>query len=147
MKRVMPFEIIVADDPLPAYRESILNPLRAYNERRGGPANDRTVAVLVRDVTSGETIGGLWGRSAYDWLHIELLFIPEQLRGEGLGTQVIRQAEQIAIEGGLTGVWVDTIEFQAPGFYQKLGYKVFGVLPDHPRGRQHFFLHKRLRQA
>jgi hypothetical protein len=37
------------------------------------------------------------------------------------------------MERGHSGVWVDTFEFQAPGFYQKLGYEVFGVLPDHPR--------------
>jgi GNAT superfamily N-acetyltransferase len=144
MKRVMPFEIIVADDPPPAECESILASLKAYNEMRGGPANYRTIAVLLRDVASGETIGGLWGRAAYNWLHIDLLFIPEQLRGEGLGTRLVRQAEEIGIEGGLIGVWVDTFEFQAPGFNQKLGYEVFGVLPDHPRGRHHFFLHKRL---
>jgi GNAT superfamily N-acetyltransferase len=146
MKRVMPFDIIVADEPPPSDREAILGALRAYNEMRGGPANARTIGVLLRDVPSGETIGGLWGRAAYDWLHIDLLFIPEQLRGGGLGTRLVRQAERIALEGGLIGVWVDTIEFQAPGFYQKLGYEVFGVLPDRPRGRQQFFLHKRLRQ-
>jgi hypothetical protein len=44
-------------------------------------------------------------------------------------------------------VWVDTIEFQAPDFYQKLGDEVFGVLPDHPRGRRWFFLHKRFQQG
>jgi ribosomal protein S18 acetylase RimI-like enzyme len=44
-------------------------------------------------------------------------------------------------------VWVDTFKFQAPGFYQKLGYEVFGVLPDYPRGRRCFFLHKRFRQS
>jgi GNAT superfamily N-acetyltransferase len=143
----MQFEIIVANDPPPAEREAILDPLKAYNEAHGGPANYGTLAVLLRDVQSSETIGGLWGRSAYDWLHIELLFVPEQLRGEGLGTRLVRQAEAIARERGHIGIWVDTHDFQAPGFYQKLGYEVFGVVPDHPRGQRHFFLHKRLQQA
>jgi GNAT superfamily N-acetyltransferase len=139
----MQFEIVVADNPPPAEREAILGPLKAYNEVRGGPAGYRKLAVLLRDLESGKTIGGLWGWSAYDWLRIDLLFIPEQLRGEGLGAQLVRQAEAIALERSHIGVWLDTFEFQALGFYQKLGYEVFGVLPDHPRGQRCFFLHKR----
>jgi GNAT superfamily N-acetyltransferase len=143
----MPFEIVVADDPPPAERESIRAPLSAYNEMRGGPANYRAMAILLRDAESGETIGGLWGWSVYDWFRIDLLFVPEQLRGEGLGTRLVRQAEAIARERGHIGMWVDTFDFQAPGFYQKLGYEVFGVLPDHARGHRCFFLYKRLQQA
>ena len=137
----MQFEIIVADNPPPAERDSILNPLRVYNEMRGGPSGYWTLAVLLRDLQGGETIGGLWARSAYDWLRIDLLFIPEGLRGEGLGTRLVRHVEAIALERGLTGVWVDTFEFQAFGFYRKLGYEVF------PRGQRCFFLHKRFQQT
>jgi GNAT superfamily N-acetyltransferase len=143
----MQFETIVADNPPPAERESILRPLRAYNEKRGGPVGYRELAVLLRDLQRGETIGGLWARSAYDWLYIDLLFVPEQLRGGGLGTRLVRQAEAIALERGHVGTWVYTFEFQALGFYQKLGYEVFGVVPDHPRGQRCFFLHKRLQQV
>jgi GNAT superfamily N-acetyltransferase len=143
----MQFEIIVADDPPPAEREAILDALTAHNEMHGRPANYRTVAFLLRDGRSGETIGGLWSRSAYDWLRIDLLFIPEQLRGEGLGTRLVRQAEAIALERGHIGVWVDTLEFEAPEFYKKLGYEVFGILPDHRSGLRRFFLHKRLQQS
>ena len=143
----MQFEIVVADNPPPAEREAILRPLRAYNEMHGGPLGYRTLAALLRDLESGKTIGGLWAASAYDWLHIELLFIPEELRGEGLGTRLVRQAEAIALERGLIGVWLDTFEFQALGFYQKRGYEVFGVLPDYPRGQRRFFLRKRFQQA
>jgi GNAT superfamily N-acetyltransferase len=142
----MQFEMIVTDNPPPAERASILDPLNAYNEMRGGPSGYRTLALLLRDLKSGETIGGLWAMSAYDWLRIDLLFVPDQLRGEGLGTRLVRQAEEIALERGHVGIWLDTFEFQAFGFYQKLGYEVFGVLPDHPRGRPHFFLHKRFQQ-
>jgi GNAT superfamily N-acetyltransferase len=141
------FEIVVADNPPPEERQAILEPLRAFNETRAGPSGYRTLAVLLRDTESGKTIGGLWARLSYGWLHIDLLFVPEKLRGEGVGTGLVRQAETVALEGGHIGVWVDTHEFQALGFYQKLGYEVFGVLPDHPRGQRHFFLYKRLPQA
>jgi ribosomal protein S18 acetylase RimI-like enzyme len=56
----------------------------------------------------------------------------------------MQQAEDIAREAGCAGIWLDTYEFQARGFYEKLGYTVFGELPDHPAGMKRFFMMKRL---
>jgi GNAT superfamily N-acetyltransferase len=53
-------------------------------------------------------------------------------------------AEQLARERKCGGIWLDTYEFQAPAFYQSLGYEVFGQLPDHPRSSGRFFLRKML---
>jgi GNAT superfamily N-acetyltransferase len=147
MSSEMQFEMVVADNPPPEEREAILEPLRAFNESRAGPSGYRTLAVLLRDPEGGKTIGGLWGRLSYGWLHIDMLFVPEKLRGERVGTRLVHQAEAFALEHGQIGAWVDTHEFQALGFYQKLGYEVFGVLPDHPRGQRHFFLQRRFQQA
>jgi hypothetical protein len=41
---------------------------------------------------------------------------------------------------GFRGAWLDTFSFQAPGFYESIGYQPFGELPDFPPGsRRHFF--------
>jgi ribosomal protein S18 acetylase RimI-like enzyme len=50
----------------------------------------------------------------------------------------------IAAARGCIGVWLDTYAFQARGFYEKLGYEVFGTLADHPRGGGRFFMRKLL---
>ena len=55
----------------------------------------------------------------------------------------MRQAEDIAVGRGCTGVWLDTFAFQALGFYGKLGYSIFGELKDHPRGVTQYWLQKR----
>jgi hypothetical protein len=52
-------------------------------------------------------------------------------------------AEGRAVERGCHSAWVDTFSFQAPGFYPKLGYEVFGEL-DYPPGHKRIFLQKRL---
>jgi ribosomal protein S18 acetylase RimI-like enzyme len=57
---------------------------------------------------------------------------------------LMREAEAVARENGCTGIWLDTFSFQAPGFYEKLGYTVFGTLADYPPGHSRFFLHKTL---
>ena len=56
----------------------------------------------------------------------------------------MQKAEQIALEHGCVGVWLDTFAFQARPFYEKLGYTCFGQIDDHPRGSARYFLQKRL---
>ena len=82
------------------------------------------------------------GRCSYDWL-IELLFVPEALRGRRLGMRLIERAEEAAREGGCIGAWLDTFSFQARGFYERLGYTLAGEIPDHPIGGARYLLLKR----
>jgi hypothetical protein len=49
-----------------------------------------------------------------------------------------------AANGGARSVHLDTYDFQALGFYKKLGYGVFGELDDYPPGHTRYFLTKPL---
>ena len=59
----------------------------------------------------------------------------------------MKQAEALALARGCDAIFLDTFDFQAPGFYEKLGFEVFGVLPDYPRGHKRFYMVKQLAQA
>ncbi len=122
-------KIELAEAPDEADRAAILAPLVAHNESQAGDGHYRLLALKLVDVT-GSTIGGLWGKSMYDWLFVELLAVPETLRGTGTGTALMQQAESVAVSRGCVGVWLDTFSFQAKPFYEKLGYAEFGVLPQ-----------------
>lgn len=135
-------EIAFTDTPTAADRDAIVRPLIAYNDATYGPSGFRSIAWLVRDPATGETVGGLYGKESYDWLFVELLVVPERLRGGGLGSELMRRAEAYAREAGLAGVWLDTFGFQARAFYEKQGFEAFGSLPGHPRGSERFFLRK-----
>lgn len=139
----MRLHIRISEAPADSDREAVLAPLRAYNVSQAGDPAIRPVALLLVD-DQGRQSGGLWGRTGYDWMFVELLSVPEQQRGSGLGTELMRAAERIARERGCVGIWLDTYDFQARGFYEKLGFEVFGTLDDNPRGHQHFFLRKPL---
>jgi GNAT superfamily N-acetyltransferase len=89
-------------------------------------------------------VGGLWAKVFYDWLFVDLLFVPQAFRGQDLGRRLMAEAERAAVERGLVGVWLDTHSFQAPGFYETLGYEAFGSLPDYPRGETRTFYRKML---
>jgi ribosomal protein S18 acetylase RimI-like enzyme len=92
----------------------------------------------------GQIVGGLLGQLLYSWLRIEILAVAEQYRGQDWGQRLMEEAERRAVEAGCHSAWVDTFSFQAPGFYQRLGYRVFGELPDYPAGQTRLFLCKRL---
>ena len=140
----MEIDIVLTDAPAPGAREAILNGLVRFNVERAGPHNWRPLALLITDRSTGETRGGLWGQTSWKWLFVELLFIPETHRGSGIGSSLMRQGEEEAIRRGCIGAWLDTYSFQARGFYERLGYTLFGTIEDYPPGKDRFFLHKRL---
>ena len=100
------------------------------------------LAVLVRDEAE-VVVGGLVGRTTAAWLYVELFWLPEALRGTGLGTRIMVAAEAEAVRRGCIGAHLDTYDYQAPDFYRKLGYEVFGSIEDHPPGHTRFWMRKR----
>lgn len=126
-----------------ADRQIIFHLLEGYNASQAGPEPELPLAVLIHD-DDGAIVGGLWGLTYYRWLFIELLFVPETLRHLGLGKQLMQEAEAEAVRRSCHGVWLDTFTFQARPFYEKLGYKVFGHVPDYPPGHIRWFMLKRL---
>jgi GNAT superfamily N-acetyltransferase len=118
--------------------------LGAFNDAATGLRDrGRPLALVLRD-SGGEITGGLTGRDYYGWLFISLLFVPTALRGQKLGERLMAQAEAAAANRGCTGVWLDTFSFQARGFYQRLGYDVFGEIPNYPPGHARYFMKKHL---
>lgn len=90
----------------------------------------------------GRPVGGLTAHAVQGWLFIKLLGLTEQSRGKGAGRRLLAQAEDFARQKGLFGVYLDTFEFQAPGFYEKLGYKECGRLPARDGAKQRIWLAK-----
>lgn len=136
-------EVALAKDPSPDDRAAILRGLVAFNDQRFGPSEIRPLAVLLRD-GAGETVGGLWGRTTYGWLYVELLFVPENLRGQGFGARLLAEAESAAAERGAQNGWIDCFGEENRAFYEGCGYAVFGALPGMPPGETRYFLKKAL---
>ncbi len=129
------------DDPAPGDVQSLVGGLVAYNDSRGEPENYRPLTIFVRD-EGGRVVGGLRGHTGWGWLFVSHLWVSEGLRGQDYGTKLIRAAEREAVSRGCRHAHLDTFSFQARGFYEKLGYEVFGSLEDYPRGHTRFFLRK-----
>ncbi|WP_201768878.1 GNAT family N-acetyltransferase [Bradyrhizobium sp. STM 3843] len=135
----------MTDAPELGVRDAIVKPLIAFNNTRASqPESYRPLVIILSDHDTDEIIGGLWGGTNFSHLHVDLLFVPDSLRGTGLGRKMMLQAEQEAIARGCRGAWLDTYSFQARALYEQLGYTAFGVLDDYPPGQQRIFLRKQL---
>jgi GNAT superfamily N-acetyltransferase len=123
--------------------EAVVSGLRAYNASKAGAAEYEEWGLYARDA-EGQIKGGLLAETGRGWLHISILWLDESLRGQGLGTQLMETAEAEARKRGCHHVYLDTFDYQARPFYERLGYTVFGTLDDYPLGHQRFYLQKKL---
>jgi GNAT superfamily N-acetyltransferase len=128
------------DASLPAMlSEAIL----ASNEMLLGPSDRRPLAFLLRSEDGGQVIGGLSGRTGFQWLFVEYLFVPQALRGQHLGRELLARAEEEAKRRGCLGAWLDTFSPVAYPFYLAQGYELFGEIRDYPPGNARRYLLKR----
>jgi GNAT superfamily N-acetyltransferase len=127
----------------PAAEAIVTGGLAAFNRETFGRIDTRTLDILVRD-ESGSVVGGLLGRSSLGLFFLDLFYLPKELRGGGLGARIMAQAEDEARRRGCTAAFVYTVTFQAPGFYEKYGYRRFGEIACPPDGATRIFLTKPL---
>ncbi len=119
------------------------NGLYQFNLLYAEPGQFHPLKVFARN-EQGELVGGLLGETFWSWLHIDDLWVDEAYRHAGVGRQLMARAEAEAVARGCLHVNLETHEFQAPDFYRKLGYMVWGTLEDFPPGHQKLFFKKDL---
>ena len=139
----MIIEISGAERPDDAYMP-IWGPLLAFNQKAVGDAQGEAFALILTEPGSPEVLGGLWALSLWGSFYIGLVVVPDDARGQGLGSELMARAEAEAVARGCHGLWLDTYAFQARAFYERLGFAVFGQIdgpaPMFPR----FFMSKSL---
>lgn len=133
---------IVPPETSKAVHDVVRDGLRSFNRAHAGDAA-RAPLVLAATGPQGTTVGGLIGETAWQWLFVDRLWVNASQRGCGIGRELMRHAEVEAIRRGCIGAYLDTFEFQARPFYEKLGYTIFGTLVDFPPGYRRSFLQKR----
>jgi GNAT superfamily N-acetyltransferase len=136
-------DLQIDDEVMPADEALVVRGLLSFNENRLGPADDQPVKFVARDST-GVVVGGILGHTRWRWLYIAKLWVDDRARGHGLGTRLMAAAEDLARSRGCTDVSLDTFDYQARPFYEKLGYELFGTLEGYPPGTRQYYLRKRL---
>ena len=119
--------------------QEIGNLIRSYNRSKREVAESEPLNLYVED-DSGQLMAGLVAETFGNWLEIEYLFVKEDLRGQGIGSQLLQRAESEAKKRNCRYVFVNTYQFQAPSFYQKHGYQEVFILKDYPcTGQRHYY--------
>jgi len=136
-------DLRVEDDPRREDVALLDERLYEFNAAASGVRDGRWLAVFVRD-GSGAVVAGMhgwtWGGTGF----VQAIWVHESRRRLGLGSRVLGAAEAEARRRGCHQMHLDTHSYQAPAFYQKLGYEVIGTLPGWPGNDVRVFLRKRL---
>lgn len=106
---------------------TILERLKAFNVATFGQSDRRDLAIELRD-DNGTITGGLVGYTGRGWLYVSMLYVPESLRTQGLGTRMLAMAEDEARRRGCIGAYIDTMNPAALALYSRLGYATVGKL-------------------
>lgn len=121
--------------------DSLWQALRAFNVARVGFDDLERLFLSVRE-GDGALAGGLVGGTYWGWLFVDLLFVKEAHRGDGIGSDLLARAEALAVERGVKGAYLDTFSFQAEEFYTRRGYATFGALEELPPGHRRVWMRK-----
>jgi len=107
--------------------------------------SDRELLLVAKD--SRRILGGLIATTRNKWLRISIMAVSPSHRGQGLGSLLVHEAEALACGRGCRYAYVDTMSYQAPAFYRKLGYRQTGQLKDwDSAGHAKLFFVKRLKR-
>ncbi|MEG0004905.1 MAG: GNAT family N-acetyltransferase [Clostridium sp.] len=125
--------------------EQVINEIINYNLSKVPKTQEDDFIYINRVIlnSDGKIIAGI-NSKMYCWncLYIDVLWINEDYRKQGLGSILLKEVENASKEKGCYLIHLDTFDFQAKDFYIKNGYKVFGTLDECPKGHKRYFMSK-----
>lgn len=135
----------VNDNPADADVRFLEDRITEYNIETTGITDGRILSIFVRDEHQ-EIIAGLFGWTWGGACEIRDLWVRKDLRKRGYGKALMAAAEREAALRGCILIALDTHSFQAPAFYQRLGFEIIGSHPDYPRSHSKHYLRKTLKK-
>ena len=114
-----------------------------FNQAATGFTDGQLMAYSIRD-SEGNIIAALTGHTWGGTCEVTIIWVDEQHRHQGLGSRLMEEVERVARERECGQIILGTHSFQAPEFYQRLGFEIVGALDDYPAGHKLITLRKLL---
>lgn len=137
------YKVVVESEPAPSEMVVVINGLSAFNASKANGDTPNYLFISVRD-TGGNVVGGLVGATYLGWLQVQAVWVSDELRGHGYGTELMQAAENEAVRRKCPRVFLETLSFQALPFYEKRGYRIMSQIPDFPPGGCRYALTKEI---
>ncbi len=125
-------------------KEDIKQSFKEYNLSLGiEPHAKEELCWIIQDGDKN-VIGALYGDSVWDWVHVDILFVKKEFRKQGIGRQLMETVEAYAVANSVVGIRLSTTSWQAPKFYEKLGYEHYATFDDYAKGHKKICFRKYL---
>jgi len=137
------YQIVYVEKPEQSAWGIIGRGINNYNTEHAGDEKAQRICFVLQGADQ-EIVGGVIGAVYWDWLYVDLMWLPDEFRGQGYGHRLLTLIEEEARQRGAKNAFLDTFSFQAPNFYNKHGYRIFGELENFPSGHTRYYLTKQL---
>lgn len=135
--------IEILDNPDQAVIEFLDKKIAEFNWANWEVSKRVPLAVQVTN-DQGDIIAGAAGRSFGDWLLLNTLWVSDNLRGQNIGSEILKKFESSGKKRGCNKCLLDTLNFQAMPFYEKYGYKTQWVQEGYPKTGCKYYMVKSL---
>jgi len=134
---------IINDEPSPEDKKVMVDGMLSYHTSKGHPRKTDSYSILLKD-KNNKVLGMIIVSFLWNGMRIDSLWIDEVMRNQKWGNKLVRMAETEGVKRGCSFAYTDTFTWQAPTFYEKLGYELYGKLDDFPKGSSLNYYRKNL---
>jgi ribosomal protein S18 acetylase RimI-like enzyme len=136
--------VVTEGEPKEEDFQELSTGLLAHHAKQGHKRTWEKYCIFLKDNNS-KAYAGIIVTFLWNGMHIDSLWVDETLRGQDYGTKLMKMAEDEALKRGCTVAYTDTFTWQASGFYEKLGYTLYGKLENFPEGNALSYYSKKLK--
>ncbi len=136
------FEVTVGR-PKPKDYKVLSDGMLLYHAKQGHRRTSEVINIFLKD-DNKKVHGGIVVTVLWNGMEINSLWVEESLRNQGWGRKLVAAAEKEGKDRDCTIVYTNTFTWQAPGFYERLGYKPYGKLENFPPGNTLTYFYKNL---
>lgn len=138
--------ITTLGDPSPEDKQKLVEGMLAHHAKNGHIRKTETISIFLHD-ENDQAVGGVIVSVLWGGMEIQALWVDESIRGQGWGKKLMEAAEQEGIKRNCTIAYTNTFSWQAPDFYQNMGYTLYGKLDNFPQGCTLSYFQKKLTPA
>ena len=135
--------VAVKDELKPEDKKVLVDGMLKHHASSGHERKTSKHNILLKN-DKGKVLGGIMLSFLWNGMRIETIWVDGSLRGQQWGKKLMKEAEIEGIKRGCTFAYTDTFSWQAPEFYKKLGYVVYGKINDFPKGNSLTYVYKQL---